>query len=132
METTVINPPELFVGKAFSQTFSVEGAKRLVFIAGQIDCDRDGRVRNPGDLEAQLKGTLDNLDIALRAQGATMHDLVKVNVYIVGLQPAQTPKIRDIRAAYFNAEKPPAVTLVGIERLSMDGLLVEIEGIAAV
>lgn len=131
METTVINPPELFVGKAFSQTFSVEGAKRLVFIAGQIDCDRDGRVRNPGDLEAQLKGTLDNLDIALRAQGATMHDLVKVNVYIVGLQPAQTPKIRDIRAAYFNAEKPPALTLVGIERLSMDGLLVEIEGIAA-
>lgn len=131
METTVINPPELFVGKTFSQTFSVEGAKRLVFIAGQIDCDRDGRVRNPGDLEAQLKGTLDNLDIALRAQGATMHDLVKVNVYIVGLQPTQTPKIRDIRAAYFNAEKPPAVTLVGIERLSMDGLLVEIEGIAA-
>lgn len=131
METTVINPPELFVGKAFSQTFSVEGAKRLVFIAGQIDCDRDGRVRNPGDLEAQLKGTLHNLDIALRAQGATMHDLVKVNVYIVGLQPAQTPKIRDIRAAYFNAEKPPALTLVGIERLSMDGLLVEIEGIAA-
>lgn len=132
METTVINPPELFVGKAFSQTFSVEGAKRLVFIAGQIDCDRDARVRNPGDLEAQLKGTLDNLDIALRAQGATMHDLVKVNVYIVGLQPAQTPKIRDIRAAYFSAEKPPALTLVGIERLSMDGLLVEIEGIAAV
>lgn len=131
MQTKVINPPELFVGKAFSQTFSVEGAKRLVFIAGQIDCDRDGKVRNPGDLEAQLKGTLDNLDIALRAQGATMHDLVKVNFYIVGLQPAQTPKIRDIRAIYFSAEKPPAVTLVGIERLSMDGLLVEIEGIAA-
>ena len=131
MQTKVINPPELFVGKAFSQTFSVEGAQRLVFIAGQIDCDRDGKVRNPGDLDAQLRGTLDNLDIALRAQGAAMHDLVKVNFYIVGLQPAQTPKIRDIRAAYFSAEKPPAVTLVGIERLSMDGLLVEIEGIAA-
>ncbi|ATE59449.1 RidA family protein [Thauera sinica] len=131
METRVINPPELFVGKAFSQTFSVEGAQRLIFIAGQIDCDREGRVRNPDDLEAQLKGTLDNLDIALRAQGATMQDLVKVNFYIVGLQPAQTPRIRDIRAAYFDAGKPPAVTLVGIERLSMDGLLVEIEGIAA-
>lgn len=131
MEKRVINPPDLFVGKAFSQTFSVEGAKRLIFIAGQIDCDRDGKVRNPGDLEAQLKGTLDNLDIALRAQGATMHDLVKVNIYIVELDPAQTPKIRDIRAAYFNPEKPPALTLVGIERLSMDGLLVEIEGVAA-
>ena len=131
MESKVINPPELFVGKAFSQTFSIGGAQRLIFIAGQIDCDRDGKVRDPDDLEAQLEGTLDNLDIALRAQGATMHDLVKVNFYIVGLQPAQTPKIRDIRAAYFSADKPPAVTLVGIERLSMDGLLVEIEGIAA-
>lgn len=131
METHVINPPELFVGKAFSQTFSIEGAQRLIFVAGQIDCDRLGKVRNPDDLEAQLKGTLENLDIALRAQGATMHDLVKVNFYIVGLQPAQTPKIRDIRAAFFNPEKPPAVTLVGIERLSMEGLLVEIEGVAA-
>ena len=131
METRVINPPELFVGKAFSQTVSVGGAGRLIFVAGQIDCDRDGKVRNPNDLEAQLKGTLANLEIALRAQGATMHDLVKVNFYIVGLDPAQTPKIRDIRATWFNAEKPPAVTLVGIERLSMDGLLVEIEGMAA-
>lgn len=50
METRVINPPELFVGKAFSQTFSVEGAKRLVFVAGQIDCDQTGKVRNPNDL----------------------------------------------------------------------------------
>ncbi|MEN9905257.1 MAG: hypothetical protein RLZZ555_1822 [Pseudomonadota bacterium] len=131
MEARVINPPELFVGKAFSQTFSIEGAKRLVFVAGQVDCDREGKVRNPDDLDAQLRGTLDNLDIALRAQGASMHDLVKVNFYIVGLQPAQTPRIRDIRAEYFDACKPPAVTLVGIERLSMDGLLVEIEGIAA-
>lgn len=131
METRVINPPELFVGKAFSQTFSVEGAKRLVFVAGQIDCDQTGKVRNPNDLEAQLKGTLENMDIALRAQGATMHDLVKVSFYIVGLQPEQTPTIRDIRAAFFNPEKPPAVTLVGIDRLSMEGLLVEIEGMAA-
>jgi enamine deaminase RidA (YjgF/YER057c/UK114 family) len=131
MESKVINPAELFVGKAFSQTFSVQGAQRLIFIAGQIDCDRDGKVRSPGDLAAQLEGTLDNLDIALRAQGATMQDLVKVNFYIVGLKPEQTPHIRDIRAAYFSADKPPAVTLVGIERLSIDGLLVEIEAIAA-
>jgi enamine deaminase RidA (YjgF/YER057c/UK114 family) len=131
MECKAINPPDLFVGKAFSQTFSVQGAQRLIFIAGQVDCDREGGVRHPNDLEAQLKGTLDNVDIALRAQGATMKDLVKVNFYIVGLEPSQTLRIRDIRAAYFDTERPPAVTLVGIERLSIDGLLVEIEAIAA-
>jgi enamine deaminase RidA (YjgF/YER057c/UK114 family) len=131
MECKAINPPDLFVGKAFSQTFSVQGAQRLIFIAGQVDCDREGGVRHPNDLEAQLKGTLDNLGIALRAQGATMKDLVKVNFYIVGLEPSQTLRIRDIRAAYFDTERPPAVTLVGIERLSIDGLLVEIEAVAA-
>ncbi|MBL0285688.1 MAG: hypothetical protein IPQ01_18625 [Zoogloea sp.] len=72
MEKRVINPPDLFVGKAFSQTFSVEGAKRLIFIAGQIDCDRDGKVRNPGDLEAQLKGRA-STPSGLAAKMATMN-----------------------------------------------------------
>lgn len=85
----------------------------------------------PDDPEAQWKGTLANPEIALRVQGATMHDLVKVDFYIVGLEPPQTPKIRDIRATFFSAGTPPAVTRVGIERLSMEGLLVEIEGMAA-
>lgn len=109
----------------------MEGASKLIFIAGQIDVDNTGAVRNPGDLEAQVRGTLDNLDIALRAQGATMDDLVKVNVFVVDLEPSQTPAIRDIRATYFNVDNPPALTLVGIDKLSMDGLLVEIEAIAA-
>ncbi|WP_432558327.1 RidA family protein [Granulicoccus sp. GXG6511] len=131
MNRNVINPQDLFVGKAFSQTVAVEGAARWIFVSGQIDCDAQGKVRNPGDLAAQVRGTLDNLVIALAAQGATMADLVKVNVYIVDLDPSQTAAIRDIRAEYFDAEQPPAVTLVGIDRLSMDGLLVEIEAVAA-
>ena len=130
MERNVVNPPDLFVGKAFSQTVRVTAAQQWVFVSGQSDCDAAGRVRNPGDLAAQVRGTLDNLGIALAAQGATMADLVKVNVYIVDLDPGQTAMIRDIRAEYFDAEQPPAVTLVGIDRLSMDGLLVEISDVA--
>ena len=72
MEHIAINPPELFSGKAFSQTFSISTPQRLIFVSGQVDCDREGKVRNPDDLEAQLAGTLDNLKIALRAQGASM------------------------------------------------------------
>ncbi len=88
-------------------------------------------MRNPDDLEAQLKGTLDNIDIALRAQGASMRDLVHVTIYVVGLQPEQTARIREIRSAYFDPESPPAVTLLGIERLAFPGLRVEIDIIAA-
>ena len=131
MERHAINPPELFSGQAFSQTFSVTRPGRLIFVSGQVDCDRDGKVRNPDDLEAQLKGTLDNLDIALRAQSASMRDLVQVTIYVVGLQPEHTARIREIRSAYFDTERPPAVTLLGIERLAFPGLRVEIDIIAA-
>ncbi|HRP23599.1 MAG TPA: RidA family protein [Thauera sp.] len=131
MEHQAINPPELFVGKAFSQTYSIRGADRLIFLSGQVDCDREGKVRNPDDLEAQLKGTLDNIEIGLRAQGASMRDLVKVNIYVVDLRPEQLARIREIRSAYFDAERPPAVTLLGVDRLAFEGLKVEIEVIAA-
>lgn len=131
MEHQAINPPELFVGKAFSQTYSIRGSERLIFLSGQVDCDREGKVRNPDDLEAQLKGTLDNIEIGLRAQGASMRDLVKVNIYVVDLRPEQLALIREIRAAYFDAERPPAVTLLGVDRLAFEGLKVEIEVIAA-
>ncbi|MFU2488884.1 RidA family protein [Thauera sp. WH-1] len=131
MEHQAINPPELFVGKAFSQTYSVRAAERLIFLSGQVDCDREGRVRNPDDLEAQLKGTLDNIEIGLQAQGASMRDLVKVNIYVVDLRPEQLARIREIRSAYFDADRPPAVTLLGVERLAFEGLKVEIEVIAA-
>lgn len=131
MERQAINPPELFSGKAFSQTFSISHPERLIFVSGQVDCDRDGKVRNPDDLEAQLKGTLDNLEIALRAQGASMRDLVQVTIYVVGLRPEDTARIREIRSAYFDTERPPAVTLLGIERLAFPGLRVEIDIIAA-
>ncbi|ENO80898.1 endoribonuclease L-PSP [Thauera sp. 27] len=50
---------------------------------------------------------------------------------MVGLQPAQTTRIREIRSAYFHPERPPAVTLLGIERLAFEGLVVEVDVVAA-
>ena len=77
MERIAINPPQLFTGKAFSQTFSTGGHQRLVFVSGRVDCGVDGKVRHPGDLDAQLVGTLDNLRIALEAH-VSLQNLVNV------------------------------------------------------
>ena len=52
----------------------------------------------------------------LRAQGASMHDLVQVTIYVVGLRPEDTTRIREIRSAYFDAERPPAVTLLAVSK----------------
>lgn len=60
-----------------------------------------------------------------------MRDLVQVTIYVVGLRPRNTTAHPRIRSAYFDAERPPAVTLLGIERLAFPGLRVEIDIVAA-
>ena len=64
MERNAINPPQLFTGKAFSQTFSISGHQRLIFVSGQVDCGVDGKVRHPGDLEAQIGAFIEHYNHA--------------------------------------------------------------------
>jgi enamine deaminase RidA (YjgF/YER057c/UK114 family) len=123
------SPPELPKGVGFSQVLAARGS-RLVFVAGQISVDRDGRVVAPGDLAAQTRQVFENLRAALAAAGATFDDVVKLNYYVVDFRPDQLPTIREVRARYLPADAPPAATLVGVTALAMDGLLIEVEATA--
>jgi enamine deaminase RidA (YjgF/YER057c/UK114 family) len=123
------SPPELPKGVGFSQVLAARGS-RLVFVAGQISVDRDGRVVWPGDLAAQTRQVFENLRAALAAAGATFDDVVKLNYYVVDFRPDQLPTIREVRSRYLPAEAPPAATLVGVTALAMDGLLIEVEATA--
>jgi enamine deaminase RidA (YjgF/YER057c/UK114 family) len=123
------SPPELPKGVGFSQVLAARGS-RLVFVAGQISVDRDGRVVAPGDLAAQTRQVFENLRAALAAAGATFDDVVKLNYYVVDFRPDQLPTIREVRSRYLPAEAPPAATLVGVTALAMDGLLIEVEATA--
>jgi enamine deaminase RidA (YjgF/YER057c/UK114 family) len=52
--------------------------------------------------------------------------------YVVGYKPEDYRIIRDVRARMFADADPPASTLVGVAALAIDGLLIEMEAIAAV
>ena len=74
-----------------------------------------------------------NLRLALEAAGATMADIVKMNIYLVAeVDQTEVPKLRAIRDRYVNVAKPPASTLVVVTRLARPGWLIEIEAIAAI
>ena len=74
-----------------------------------------------------------NLKLALEAAGATMADIVKMNIYLVAeVDQTEVPKLRAIRDRYVNVAKPPASTLVVVTRLARPGWLIEIEAIAAI
>jgi len=70
--------------------------------------------------------------MALKAAGAGFGDVVKMNLYVVGLKPELVPLIREVRARYVNREGPPASTLVGVSALAGADWLIEIEAVAVV
>jgi enamine deaminase RidA (YjgF/YER057c/UK114 family) len=56
---------------AYSHVVTVTGMGKLVFIAGQLARDAGGNIVGPGDMRAQLEQTFKNLDLCLKAAGAT-------------------------------------------------------------
>jgi len=125
-----LNPKEIAKPFAnYSHVVTAEGAKKLVFCAGQVAADVEGRVLPPDDFEAQTKLVMKNLEHALAAGGAKLSDVVKVTIYICN--PHDVHKARGILSEYFG-NNPPASTLCVLRGLANPNFLLEIEAIAAV
>jgi enamine deaminase RidA (YjgF/YER057c/UK114 family) len=131
MEIKHINPDTLLTPRGYSHVVAVEGAGRLAFISGQVAVDKEGKIVGPGDLKAQIKKAAENLVAALAAVGAKPSDIVKMNTYIVNYTQNDYAAMREARAVLFPSGEPPASTLIGVKALAVEGLLVEIEAIAA-
>lgn len=127
---TRINPET--ISKPFSNyshVVTAEGAQKLVFCAGQVAADVDGKVLPPTDFDAQAKMVMQNLTNALAAGGAKLSDVTKVTIYICN--PHDVPKARNILKDYFG-DHAPGSTLCILRGLAHPDFLLEIEAIAAV
>lgn len=126
-----INPVDLARPSGFSHAISVT-ERRLVFLAGQIGIDRDGKVVS-GGVVAQFEQALANLLTALAAAGGQPEDLVSLTLYIVDVEDYQA-HAKEIGAAWrkLAGTDYPAMAGVGVTRLWLPEALVEIQGVAAV
>lgn len=98
----------------------------LLFISGQIGCDKNGSIVGE-DFSSQAKQALENLVAMLEECGATLENLAMITVFVTDM--AYRTEFAKIRSEYF-AENPPASTMVEINHLCAPGLLIEINGIA--
>ncbi|MGH7931714.1 MAG: RidA family protein [Candidatus Binataceae bacterium] len=130
MEKRFINPSEIHKPRGYTHAVAVEGGK-TIFISGQVGVDQNGQLAGK-DLRAQAQKASENLMAALRAAGAAPADIVKLNTYVVNYKPDDYKIIRDVRTAMFPPDNPPASTLVGVQALALDGLLIEMEAIAVI
>ena len=132
MSKEIFNPPTMPPPTGYSHVAKVNGGT-LVYLAGQVSSDASGKLVGEGDFGAQAEQVFRNLKLGLEAAGATMADIVKMNVYIVAeVDQSEIPKLRAVRDSYVNAAKPPASTLLFVSRLARPGWLLEIEAVAAI
>lgn len=126
-----LNPASLPPPPGYSQLVRISGGT-TIHIAGQVAWDRDGNLVGEDDFEAQTRQVFTNLVEALRAGGATPADLVKIGIYVVDHDTAKLETIRKVRDGLFGEITPPASTLLGVQRLAVPGLLIEVDGVAFV
>jgi enamine deaminase RidA (YjgF/YER057c/UK114 family) len=150
MTSERINPAELARPSGFSHAVSVAGgpagggpagggaagggaaAGRMVFLAGQTGVDRDGNVAD-GGVVPQFERAMTNLLTALGAAGGLPSDLVSLTIYLTDV-PDYQAHAREIGAVWrrLAGTEYPAMAAVGVTRLWLPELLVEIQGIAVV
>ena len=125
---TYRNPAGLWTSPRLTQVVEVANA-RMIYLSGQTPADASYRVRS-ADFVAQANAVYDNIEIALKAVGAGLRNVVKTTTYLV--DAAHIPAIRDVRIErYRDLEAPPANTLLIVSRLAEPEMLIEIDVVAA-
>jgi len=127
-----INPEGINRPTGYTHVVAVEGARKLVFVSGQVSLNAAGELVGRNDLGAQARQVFQNLETALAAAGATFADVTKMTTFIVNYKPEDRDSIRAVRAEYLPADQPPASTLVGVQSLASPDHMIEVEAIAAV
>jgi enamine deaminase RidA (YjgF/YER057c/UK114 family) len=130
----MINPDTM--GKPlgqYSQIARVRGAGELLFIAGQLATDKDGKLVGADDFDAQCAQVYANIETALKAVGGGWKNVVQFTTYLVHSQ--DVPKLRAFRTREFGRYFPdgayPPNTLLIIDRLVNESYLIEVQTVAA-
>ena len=100
----------------------------MVFVSGQVARDLDGNVVGVGDIYAQTRQVLHNMQAVLEESEATMDDVVKVTVFVTNLEEHLVAS-HEVRSEFFK-NGYPASSLVEVSRLVHKDFLIEIEAIA--
>jgi enamine deaminase RidA (YjgF/YER057c/UK114 family) len=130
VKRTELDPPELFKHPAYKRVVTVEGGMKLVFIAGQTPSDENYHPVSPGDYRGQYLQVLKNLDIQLKAAGATWDDVVYRRLFVLDVDAFLEVMLGDDVPQYGDG-RPPS-TLIGVTRLSNPEFLLEIDLMAVV
>ncbi len=126
LQNRKINPWPWQDAFGFSQAIETSGHTRVLRISGQTSTNASGEPQHAGDMAAQVGLAMDNLEAVLKAADMSLANVVRMTLY--------TPDVDGFLGAYGGAATrlatagvQPAMTLLGVARLFLPDLLIEIE-----
>lgn len=122
-----LDPPTVARANSYSHGKVVPMDAKLLFTAGQVGRDVDGRL---GDgIEEQSLLAMENLFEVVKAAGMGSEHILKMTVYY--LEQDHIGPIFAARNKVFGETFRPGSTAVVVKSLASPGLLVEVEAVAA-
>jgi enamine deaminase RidA (YjgF/YER057c/UK114 family) len=130
MQREAINPWGWSLPLGYNQAEVISGARRQLTCAGQTAMDASGQPQFPGDMRGQLGLVLDNIAAVLAAAGMGLGNITGMTVYATDVDAALANfDLLGMRFGPIGAAPP--MTLVGVSRLAIPPLMIEITVTAA-
>ena len=134
MAVTLLNPEGLPKTDILHQVSVATGSK-MVFIAGQVAWDAEGRTVGEGDFAAQVEQCFLNVATALAEVGGSFADVAKLTIYVPNWTMDKYPLLQEgiaRAAAKLGVTLTPPASLIGIGAGFTPDLMVEVEAIAVI
>lgn len=115
--------------KAFANAVVARGPGRLIYLSGVGALHPETReVQHEGDFVGQVEYSFGLIVDTLARHGATLDDVVKLNVYV--LDTSLLPDYNEVRFRAFEGSRLSAHTFIGVSGLPVPGMLIEIDVVA--
>jgi 2-iminobutanoate/2-iminopropanoate deaminase len=98
-----------------------------IYVAGQVPVDPISGAIVSGDVAAETRQVLSNIQIILKECGATMADVVRCGVFLTSAEDFQG--MNAVYSEFFGESKPVRTTVI-VAALPLKGAKVEIDAIA--
>ncbi len=129
MHRTPVNPWPWSLPLGYDQGEVIASPSRWLIVSGQTAVDATGAPQHAGDMRGQLGLALDNLQAVLAAAGMGPQNVVRLQVFATDVDAALAHF--DLMGQCFGpAGVAPPMTLVGVTRLAIPSLMIEIEATA--
>ena len=130
MKRTPVNPWDWSLKLGYNQAEIITDTSRQLICAGQTAVDGAGNPQHPGDMRGQISLALDNLEAVLAGADMNLSNIIRLGVFTTDVDEAL--KNFDLLGMRFGPiQCAPPMTLLGVTRLAIPGLLFEIEATAA-